>query len=301
MAKKSKAPRDLLAAKGDKLDWSRFNFLENLLVFCGLATRSVPPESGVQFQISSVVKKDGICLLFAIDRKRDPLMPAAGIKPDYLAIHVTSERCLCTIIEMKGRDQKNLEHGIDQIRALRDMLHKEAAERLPATCKIKFQGILLAPHNAQLPLPRLQKEAKAGFTILPIRYTHKAELSPYVRKLNALTEQYVHQKLPREKDELNLIEALLARCALDVRIKDDFHARHVRSHRERAGIYLNYAHPHGPAEVYLALAANNGRAVLAAPEPASAFVDEVRSELDRLKLGWAKRIERRTFAAPGSS
>lgn len=36
MARTGKAPRDLLAAKGDKLNWSLFHFLENLLVFCAM-------------------------------------------------------------------------------------------------------------------------------------------------------------------------------------------------------------------------------------------------------------------------
>ncbi|WP_438032323.1 hypothetical protein [Sorangium sp. So ce204] len=60
MARKSRTPRDLFAAKKDELDWTLFHFLENLLVFCAMGTRSVPPESGVQFQISSEVKSDGI-------------------------------------------------------------------------------------------------------------------------------------------------------------------------------------------------------------------------------------------------
>lgn len=298
MAKKSRTPRDLLAAKQDELNWSLFHFLENLLVFCAMGTRSVPPESGVQFQISSKIKSDGICLLFRVDRRHDPLMPAAGLKPDYLTVHVTSERCLCTIIEMKGRDEKNLEHGVDQIKALRDRLHDEVREHLPTACKIKFQGILLAPHNAQLPLPRLAKEARAGLTILPIRYTHKAELYPYVRKLNAIAEQYEHMMLPRDKDELNPVEALLARCALPVRIDDPFRARHMRPRQGRSGIYLNYVRPSGPADEYGVLVANSDRAVVAAPAPASSFVDEIRAALGRLRLGWAERVEFTTFTTP---
>ncbi|XXY52536.1 hypothetical protein WME91_15505 [Sorangium sp. So ce269] len=300
MAKKSRTPRDLLAAKKDKLNWSLFHFLENLLVFCAMGTRSVPPESGVQFQISSKIKSDGICLLFRIDRKHDPLMPPAGLKPDYLTVHVTSERCLCTIIEMKGRDEKNLEHGVDQIKALRDRLHDEVREHLPTACKIKFQGILLAPHNAQLPLPRLAKEARAGLTILPIRYTHKAELYPYVRKLNAIGEQYEHMMLPRDRDELNPVEALLARCALPVRIDDPFRARHMRALQGRSGIYLNYVRTSGPADEYGVLQANSAGAVVAAPAPASSFVEEIRAALSRLRLGWAKRVEFTTFTAPAS-
>ncbi|WP_434042135.1 MULTISPECIES: hypothetical protein [Sorangium] len=300
MARKSRTPRDLLVAKKDELNWSLFHFLENLLVFCAMGTRSVPPESGVQFQISSKIKSDGICLLFKVDRRHDPLMPAAGVKPDYLAVHVTSERCLCTIIEMKGRDEKNLEHGIDQIKALRDRLLEEAREHLPTACKIKFQGILLAPHNAQLPLPRLAKEAKAGLTILPIRYTHKAELYPYVRKLNAIAEPYEHRVLPRDRDELNPVEALLARCALPVRIEDPFRARHMRPSRGRSGIYMNYVQPDGPAASYGVLVANNDGAIVAAPGPASSFTDAIRAELGRLKLGWARRIELTTFTAASS-
>lgn len=302
MAKKGRTPHDLLAAKRDQLNWSLFHLLENLLVFCGTGTRSVPPESGVQFQISSQIKTDGICLLFKVDRRGDPLMPQASIKPDYLVIHVTSERCLCTIIEMKGRDEKNLEHGIDQIKVLRDQLREEARKHLPTACKIKYQGILLAPHNAQLPLPRLAKEAKAGFTILPIRYNNKAELYPYVRRENTIMDRYEHQMLPHDKEELNHIEALLAQCALPIRIKDAFHAEWMlRGHGSRSGIHLNYVRREDPAEDYVVLATDNKGAVIAAPEPAKSFLDWIRSELGRMKLGWAKRIQFTTFTGTAPS
>ena len=38
-------------------------------------------------------------------------------------------------------------------------------------------------------------------------------------------------------------------------------------------------------------------ATIAAPESAKSFLDRIRSELGRLKLGWAKRVEFATFAA----
>jgi hypothetical protein len=298
VAKKNRSPRDLLAAKRDQLNWSLFHFLENLLVFCAMGTRAVPAESGVQFQISSRINTDGICLLFKIDRRGDPLMPELSVKPDYLAIHITSERCLCTIIEMKGRDEKNLKHGLGQIKALRDRLREEARKHLPTACKIKYQGILLAPYNAQLPLPELKKEAKAGFAILPILYNNKAELYPYVRRENAITDRYQHQSLPREKGEFNHIEELLTRCALPVRISGGFDTDRG-SHRrgERSGIYLYYARSAGPAGDYAVLATGNHAAMIAAPEPARGFLDWIRSELGRLELGWASRIQFATFPA----
>jgi len=159
MARTSKTPRALLDRKQDKLNWSLFKFLENLLVFCAAPSRSVPRESGVHFHISSKIKDEGVCILFKIDRRSDPLMPGHGWKPDYMAFYAAADRCICTIIEMKGRDEKNLRHGIEQIKTLRDMLRAEFDKHLPGACrnKIRFQGILLTPVNAQVPNQLLKR------------------------------------------------------------------------------------------------------------------------------------------------
>src|SRR5262245_58986833 len=89
VAKSNKSPQAILAKKKDHLDWNLFGFLENMLIFCAMKTRNVPKESGVQFRIHSEVKDEGVCILFKIDRGRDPLVKGEGVKPDYLVLYAT--------------------------------------------------------------------------------------------------------------------------------------------------------------------------------------------------------------------
>jgi hypothetical protein len=293
VAKKSRAAGASPGEGQNKLDWHNFNFLENLLIFCAERTRSAPKESGVHFQISSKVKEEAVCILFKIDRAHDPLMPVVGVKPDYMVLYAARDRCICTIIEMKGKDHKNLSHGIEQIKALRDRLRREISEHLPHPCKqtITFQGILLTPIGSQLPLHQLQRESDAGLRILPIQYHQKAELYPYVSRMNALSDKkYVHQSFPRAQDELNLIEKALV-CAEKKPIQDDFRTARLASvHRGRRGIYVNYRRPGGTDTEYASLSAANDGAVAAFSSPV--FKREIKAELDRLGLLY-KRLELR--------
>ncbi|WP_437332030.1 hypothetical protein [Sorangium sp. So ce394] len=284
---RGKTPRALLAQKQDRLDWKRFGFLENLLIFCAKERRSVPPESRVKFGISSKIKDEGVCVLFGIDRERDPLMRGRGVaRPDYLVLYASRERCLVTIIEMKGTDRHKLEHGIDQIKALRDRLREEIEAHLPGACRgmIKFQGILLTPFNADIPRAKIQREAASGFTILPLQYGQKAELYRYVRTELRSTDRYVHEKLPRDADELNFIEKILVHAALPERIQGALPAAKLGS-----GIDVHYAHPDdGHDEDHAALIADRTGALIATPARCAGFRRKIEDELRHLGLRYAR-------------
>src|SRR5262249_5401558 len=99
-------------------------------------------------------------------------------------------------------------------------------------------GILPTPFNADIPRRKLEKEAASGLTILPLQYSHKAELYRYVRAELRMTERYVHKKLPHEPEEFNPIDSLLVHAALPVRMKGVLSGK-----REDGGIHLHYAHP----------------------------------------------------------
>jgi hypothetical protein len=170
-----------VVSKTNKLNWQLFNLLENLLIFCAVPSRRAPQESGVSFYITNP-QNDAICLLFQIDRdnKKDPLIRGEKIKrPDYLSLFIQDNLLLFTIIETKGTNKNSTERGIDQIITFRDILKKEIIEHCIKTLKIKFQGILLTPYNADIPLLEIQKQASNNFIILPIQYHHSAELYRY--------------------------------------------------------------------------------------------------------------------------
>ena len=140
--------------KGD-INRNLFNFLENLLVFRTLEKMSVPSESGVKFRISRQTNDAGICLLIHIDDQLFSIIDE-GPRPDYLAVYLHGTGCICTIIEMKGRSEKNLKHGLDQISALADRLKSELGKNLPAHFRIHIQGLLLCPFNSQVPSSLIQ-------------------------------------------------------------------------------------------------------------------------------------------------
>lgn len=225
----------LLRAKKDKLDWVRFNFLENLLVFCALRELSVPKESGVHFRVALGSKSQSLCLLFKIDRETDALVPDQMARPDYLVAYVKPEVCILTIIEMKGAG--GLRHGVTQLKAFRDILKKQISAHLPSRfrSRVYIQGILLAPFNSQIPNKLIAREAASGFNIVPLLYHHKAELFPYVSKKLNLTDKYKHQILKDIRSH-TLLEQTMIKHALPDRIKDSM--IEVRSATQ--GIYVNY-------------------------------------------------------------
>ena len=235
-------PAQILKDKKDKLDWQNFNFLENLLVFCTVPGRSVPKESGVHFRITLDSENQAICILFEIDRRNDPLIRNQALKrPDYMSLYLDSNSCICTIIEMKGKNHNSLENGIEQILKLKEILQNEISDYLPSKLKVKYQGILLTPYNSQIPFKKIAELASNGFIILPIQYDHKAELYPYVSKSNKITDKYNHQEIT-ESTAL-LIEEILTTRALPKRVQDEYYSKNFSNTQDREGIYINYLLP----------------------------------------------------------
>ena len=112
---------------------------------------------------------------------------------------------------------------------------------LPTKFKIQCHGILLTPYNSQIPFKKIAELAANGFIILPIQYDHKAELYPYVSKLNKITDKYNHQEITESM--ALLIEEILTKIALPKRIEDDYYSRNFVIKRDRKGIYINYLLP----------------------------------------------------------
>lgn len=274
----------------DRLDWREFNLLENLLVFCVATSRAVPKESGVCFQIASKVKDEGICLLFHIDRGDDCILGAQSIRPDYLVVYATGDECICTIVEMKGTDEKKARHGIEQMKILRDRLREEIRAHLPGSCKVHFQGILLTPYNADVPLHTIAAESRAGFTVVPLQYHNRAELYSYVRSRLVLSSRYKHEQFSRDAKEFNPVEEILVHGRQKRRFKDVFHAHRGSPPlpKGRTGIYVNYVRPRGAKDEYAALAADNKGVLLAFKhsKDSTELRDTVEAELKRLGLQW---------------
>jgi hypothetical protein len=254
-------------ANSGKIDWHNFNFLENLLIHCTLSERDVPAESGVQFRIGKENKEDELCLIFKIDRRKDPLIKETTTRrPDYLVFYFNEKNkespCIFTIVEMKGRAGKSLRGGLEQIKNLRDKIKREVAEHLPTKFKYKIQGILLSPYESQVPLKELTKESQNGFTIFSVKYSHKAELFGCVSKLNELTDK--HDASIQVKDsEFNFIENLLANKVLTKRKKDKFFDSNFTPSKDREGVYLNYEFE---KDEYLAMCADKSKMTLAIKE-----------------------------------
>ncbi|MCK6591446.1 MAG: hypothetical protein L6Q76_28160 [Polyangiaceae bacterium] len=273
MARANKSVAELLQRKENKLRRD-FNFLENLLAFCVHPSRNVPEESGVHFQISSAIKDKGVCLIFKIDRGRDPLIPGSEPKPDYMTLFASRERFIW------------LKRGIEQIRALRDKLRNEIAAHLPRKCRgsITFQGLLLTPPNSDIPRHQIEREKNNGLTILALQWPHQFQLFDYVQKANAIDERYVHKKdTERNLRGWNAIEEILVQCALPERIDDAFRAkRKASAHKGNTGVYLNFADNPEKPRAYAALSACCDSAVFAFSS--ADFKQKIERELARLGL-----------------
>jgi hypothetical protein len=275
-------PAQILKDKKDKLDWQNFNFLENLLVFCTVPGRSVPKESGVHFRITLDSENQAICILFEIDRRNDPLIRNQALKrPDYMSLYLDSNSCICTIIEMKGKNHNSLENGIEQILKLKEILQTEISNHLPSKLKIKYQGILLTPYNSQPPLKKIAEIASNGFIILPIQYNNKAELFPYVSRKNEITEiskKYNHQEIT-ESTAL-LIEEILTKRALPKRIPDDYYSSNFLVGNDREGIYINHLLPNDSD--YITLLSNTKYTEINIDE--NEYKENIKNELELLNL-----------------
>lgn len=209
------------------------------MVFCVLENRRVPQESGVCFSITPMEQDEGICLLFHIDRRDDPLIREADCpRPDYLAFYTNSETCICTIIEMKGKGERELLHGVEQIKTFKERLKSEISVHFPKvlSSKIKFQGILLTPPNSQLPNKSIEKEAKKGFVIFPIQYYQKAELFNYIAKELCLTDRYRHENIREtpKNNEVKFVEKILTHRSLHRRVNSEVNTFEIIEESDRS-------------------------------------------------------------------
>ena len=162
---------------------------------------------------------------------------------------------LYTIVEMKGKDEGSLKHGIEQMLALRDRLKSEFSAHFPLGLKAIFQGILLCPFGAQVPRLRIEDKKERGFVVAPFLYSQKAELFPYVCKRNKVTDRYAHQKLAHSEG-MNLLERLFIQRAMPHHIEDASYHKH-RKTGSKGGVYINYAL--SDANEYAALITSNAQ------------------------------------------
>ncbi|WP_016949814.1 hypothetical protein [Anabaena sp. PCC 7108] len=179
---------------------------------------------------------------------------------------------------MKGKNHNSLENGIEQILRLKEILQTEISNHLPYKLKFQFQGILLTPHNSQIPSKKIAEVASKGFIILPIQYDNKAELYPYVAKKNKLTEKYNHQEIT-ESTAL-FIEQILTTRALPKRIHDDYYSSNFLVRNDREGIYINYLLPNDTD--YITLSSNTKYTEINIEE--NEDKEKIKAELELLNL-----------------
>ena len=193
-------------------------------MFRTLDDLSVPPESSVKFRISRQEGEQGICLLIHIDDQMFPIFEADVPRPDYLAIYLHGGGCICTIIEMKSKDSKNLKRGLEQIKSLADKLKTEFADHLPHRFILKVQGILLCQVNAQVPNLLIRKMDEQGLTIFPAQCNSCAELYPHISKENKLVNYFqgkpFENKPRRDTTAMGPIEKMMSCDTLSKRLPD---------------------------------------------------------------------------------
>ncbi len=262
---------------------ARRNLLERLLIECVQPTRAVPGESGVRFHVHvPAAAPASVCLVFHVDLPRDPLV-RDGPRPDYLVLHATRDALILTIVEMKGRGEQDLTHGVDQIAAFARLLREQLKEHAPAKLKYVVQGILLMAHGAHPPLRKLAEMSRQGLVIAPISYHHSAELYPYIStrlQLERFTYQHTATREPRPFSPL---ETLLAAGALPVRVPGPFLAE--RWAPGRPGLYVDYVHPAArrrrPADAHAALAVDRTRADIGVCDRSDELHELLRHALER--------------------
>ena len=216
------------------------NVLERLLVECVQPTRAVPAESGVRFHVNVPFDVTGsVCLVFHVDLPRHPLV-VKGPRPDYLVLYGTRDGVILTIVEMKGKGEQDLTHGVDQILAFAQLLRAQLKEHAPAKLKVIVQGVLLMAHGAHAPAKKLGEMSRHGLVIAPVSYHHSAELFPYVsQRLQMEGSAYRHESIrPRSFSRL---EQILAEGQVSKRIGDVF--LRERYAPGRPGLYVNYRLP----------------------------------------------------------
>ncbi|CCI34325.1 hypothetical protein [Microcystis sp. T1-4] len=285
---KTKKPKKNVPQKKNKLDWQKFNFLENLLIFCTVPDRIAPPESGVSFRITKP-EKDSVCILFKTDRQKDPLVRDQKQKrPDYLSLFIQNDLLLLTIIEMKGTNKNSTSTAIEQITTFRDILKREIAAHVTSKLKYKLQAILLTPYNADIPRKAIKEEAEKGFIILPIPYDSKAELYRYVSKTHSKEDlskkNYIHDEQHKESDCL-LIEKLLARQASDKRKQDNYYSCKFTPAKDRKGIYIDYQVSSDQDWITLLTDPQGKKVQLAyCSDDSQSSIDQIQEEIKNLNL-----------------
>ncbi|MCA2700687.1 MAG: hypothetical protein IM500_09690 [Microcystis sp. M179S2] len=294
---KTKKPKKDVPQKKNKLDWQKFNFLENLLIFCTVPDRIAPPESGVSFRITKP-EKDSVCILFKTDRREDPLVRNQKQKrPDYLSLFIQNDLLLLTIIEMKGTNKNSTSTAIEQITTFRDILKREIADHVTSKLKYKLQAILLTPYNADIPRKAIKEEAEKGFIILPIPYDSKAELYRYVSKTHSKEDlskkNYIHDEQHKESDCL-LIEKLLARQASDKRKQDNYYSCKFTPAKDRQGIYIDYQ-VSSDRDLITLLTDPQGKKVQLAycSDDSQSSIDQIQEEIKNLNIyGMVEMVSR---------
>lgn len=258
-----------------KAPHTRLSLLERL--FCNVTkSRRAPSESGVKFTISAPRSREGICLLFNSDNKDNPIVDE-GKRPDYVALHLSRDGCIVTIIEMKGRTQKGSADSIDQIVTLRDLLVQEARRRLPGSCsKIHIQGIVVCPPNSQVHSKKLNEtHERQRLLILPIQHHHAPNLYPYIsRRLTKLSEGYKHSAPPPNdrSENINSVEELLL-CP-----RDRHRMEHLASGRATDDESVLFSCR--TAESHIDIAASPKHATIRYPPQVREAVESVKEKLE---------------------
>ncbi len=242
-----------------------FNFLEQLIAFCILEDPVVPKESGIKFRISRKDGEAGVVILARTDQDDSPLTGEGVRRPDYLAVYLHHNGCICTIIEMKGG--AGLVHGIKQINSLADVLNQELKKHLPPNFRMGIQGILLCPYNSNVPHLAL----KASTTqIMVAQYDKCAELFPYISKLFQPNERF--KIVPRLPGPRSTIERLFSA-----------HGGKCRK-RETAvpvndGNGLNIIFPQGKDTPEVTLTNHRTRCVFRVRETGSEFLEALKKDI----------------------
>lgn len=262
------------ANKSGNINTNLCNFLENLLVFRTLDELTVPQESGVKFRISREEGGPGICLLIHVDDQLFPIVERGVPRPDYLAVYLHGDGCICTIIEMKSTAGKNLKHGLEQIKVLADRLNKEFQDHLPRRFKLKVQGILLSQFNSQVPPPLIEKMADAGLTILNAQCGSRAELYPYIFRLNSVKTSFLNK--PRTPGPATFIETMISRDSLAKRVPDQ-----LTEKREGAGpgtgLHINFVL--SLLDEYAALITRGNKCVFVVSEQGEQFLGKLQADI----------------------
>ena len=97
-----------------------------------------------------------------------------------------------------------------------DRLKREFGACLPRRFDMHVQGILLSQFNSEVPGQLIAQMAAKGLTILPIQYSNRAELFPYVSQLNTIKTRFVNN--PRRPVPQSPIESMLSHSSLRDRV-----------------------------------------------------------------------------------